>query len=254
MVATTSPSTTTTTTTNTAAATGGPSAVRAPHHDVLAGVRAMAPWLVGIVPFGLAIGVSASRTDLPILAGWLTGPLIYGGSAQLVVIDLLGAGAAPVVVVAAALAINARFVLYSATMAPRWRATPRWWRALAPYLLVEPSLAVGIDGYDRTTDPQRGHRHYLGGAALLWVAWLLAIAVGATAGSWLPAGLQLEFVVPLFLAGEVAARLTSRPVRHAAAVAAVVAVAALPAPLHIGPLVAIAAGSVAGVRAAAVGR
>jgi len=255
MVTTTSPSiTTTTTTTSTAAGAGGPGAGRAPHHDVLAGVRAMTPWLVGIVPFGVAIGVSASRTDLPILAGWLTGPLIYGGSAQVAVIDLLGAGTAPVVVVAAALAINARLVLYSATMAPRWRATPRWWRALAAYLLVEPSLAVGIDGYDRTTDPRRGHRHYLGGAVLLWAAWLLAIAVGATAGTRLPVGLQLEFVIPLFLAGEVAARLTSRPVRHAAAVAAVVAVVALAAPLHVGPLVAIAAGSVAGVRTAAVER
>jgi predicted branched-subunit amino acid permease len=248
MVATTSTATTTST------AAGGHRAARAPHRDVLAGARAMAPWLVGIVPFGIAIGVSASRTDLPILAGWLTGALIYGGSAQVAVIDLLGAGAAPVVVVAAALAINARLVLYSATMAPRWRATPRSWRALAAYLLVEPSLAVGIDGYDRTADPERGHRHYLGGAVLLWVAWLLAIAVGATAGTRLPVGLQLEFVVPLFLAGEVASRLTSRPVRHAAAVAAVVAVAALPAPLHVGPLVAIAAGSVAGVRTAAAGR
>ena len=40
----------------------------------------MLPWLTGIVPFGLVIGVSAARADIPTLAGWLTGPLLFGGA------------------------------------------------------------------------------------------------------------------------------------------------------------------------------
>ena len=51
----------------------------------------MLPWLTGIVPFGLVIGVRAAQADIPTLAGWLTGPLLFGGSAQLAVIDLLDA-------------------------------------------------------------------------------------------------------------------------------------------------------------------
>ena len=152
------------------------------------------------------IGVSAARADIPTFAGWLTAPLLFGGSAQVVVIDLLDAGAAPVVIVLAALAVNLRLVLYSATMAPRWRGTPIRFQALAAYLLVDPTLAVGVDGYERSTDPDQGHRHYLGGAVALWVAWLAAVAVGATVGARLPEALHLELVVPLFLAGEVATR------------------------------------------------
>ena len=44
-------------------------------HDLAAGAKAMLPWLTGIVPFGLVIGVSAARADIPTFAGWLTGEL-----------------------------------------------------------------------------------------------------------------------------------------------------------------------------------
>ena len=110
--------------------------LRADRRDVAAGARAMAPWLAGVVPFGLVIGVSAAQATVPTLAGWLTGPLIYAGSAQVATIGMLDAGAAPVVVVAAALIINIRLIFYSATMARHWRGTPWWWRLVAAYLLI----------------------------------------------------------------------------------------------------------------------
>ena len=58
----------------------------------------MVPWLAGVVPFGLVIGVSAAQADIPALAGWLTGPLIYAGSSQVATIGMLDARAAPMVV------------------------------------------------------------------------------------------------------------------------------------------------------------
>ena len=57
------------------------------------------------------IGLSAAQADIPTLAGWLTGPLIYAGSAQVATIQMLDAGAAPIVVVVAALVINVRLLL-----------------------------------------------------------------------------------------------------------------------------------------------
>src|SRR5262245_68848 len=127
----------------------------ADRRDIAAGARAMLPWLVGVVPFGLVIGLSAAQASIPTLAGWLTGPLIYSGSAQVAVIQMLDGGAAPLVVILAALVINLRLVLYSAAMARHWRGSPWWWRLVAGYLLVDPSFAVGLDGYDRPTNRGR---------------------------------------------------------------------------------------------------
>ena len=220
--------------------------------DAVAGARAMLPWLLGVAPFGLVVGVSAAQADIPTLAGVLTGPVIFAGSAQVATIELLDAGAAPLVVVGTALIINLRLVLYSAGMAAHWRGTPWWWRAGAAYPLVDPSFAVGAEGYRRFPDRDRAHAYYFGGAAVLWVCWLAAIVVGAVAGAQLPAWLHLEFVIPLYLIGEIVPKLASPAVRRTVVTATVVAVVALAAPLHLGVAIAIVAGLIAGrVRPAA---
>ena len=124
--------------------------LRADRRDVAAGARAMVPWLAGLVPFGLVIGVSAAQADIPALAGWLTGPLIYAGSSQAATIGMLDAGAAPMVVVASALIINIRLIFYSATM--------------ARYLVA---VAAAVIAVLRTGSPQAA---ILAGLPALWVA------------------------------------------------------------------------------------
>jgi branched chain amino acid efflux pump len=215
--------------------------------DFAAGARAIAPWLIGTTPFALVIGVNAGRANLPTLAGWLTGPAIYAGSAQVTTIQMLDAGAAPLAVIATVLLINIRLFLYSAAMAVHWRGTPLWWRLLAGYLLVDPSFVVGINRYGQPGNRDRAHAHYLGAAILLWVTWLAAIAAGATAGTQLPGWLQLEFLIPLYLVGQVVPKLHPGATRRAAVTAAAVAASAIAAPMHLGLAIGIVTGIAAGL-------
>ncbi|WP_214104944.1 AzlC family ABC transporter permease [Acrocarpospora catenulata] len=214
----------------------------AQRRDIVAGARAMGPWLFSIAPFGFAIGVAGAGADLPVPAALLAGVLIFAGSAQLATIDLLSQGAAPLVVIGTALFINIRLVFYSAAVAPHWRGTPWWWRLIAAYALVDPTFAVGADRYEHPGDRRSAHAHYLGGAALLWIAWCAAIATGAFAAARLPGWLHLEFIGPLYLIGAVVPRLRSRPARAAALCAASVAATTTGLPLHLGVSMAIAAG------------
>ncbi len=215
--------------------------------DFVGGMRAMAPWLIGVLPFGLVIGVSAAQADIPTLAGWLTAPAIFAGSAQIATIQMLDAGATPYAVIVTAMVINLRLVIYSAAMATYWRGTPLWWRLLGGYFLVDPSFVVGIEQYGRDTDRRRGHAHYLGGAVLLWVSWLAVIAVGATAGARLPDWLRLEFLIPLYLIGEIVPKLRQVATRRAVLVAAAVALLCLGVPMHLGIAIGIVVGIIAGI-------
>ena len=113
-------------------------------------------------------------------------------------------------------------------------------RALAAYLLVDPSYAVGTEDHR--------FRWYLGGAATLWVGWQLLVGVGMAFGSSVPTGLHLEMAVPLCLLAIVASQAKDRAAGRAAAVAAVVAVAAHGLPLGTGLPLAILAGIVVGAR------
>jgi len=206
-----------------------------------AGMRAMLPNLAGISPLGLAIGAAAAGSGLS-AAGLVAGLLIYSGSAQLAAIDLLGRGASAVLVVGTVLVINARLLLYSSAMAPRWRGTSRRWQLLAAYLLIDPSFVVGAEGYDKRRPASAGHAHYLGAACLLWVTWQLAILAGSTVGSVVPAGLHVDFLVSLYLVALLMPKLTSRPARAGALVGAVAAAAGSLLPVHVGPAAGIVAG------------
>jgi predicted branched-subunit amino acid permease len=214
--------------------------------DVAAGARAMAPWLAGVAPFGLVIGIAAAKADIPTAAGWLTAPLIFAASAQIAAIQLLDAGAAATTVILTVLVINLRLVLYSAAMARHWRGTPLWWRLLGAYLLIDPSFVVGTDRYAVEPDRRRGHAHYLGGGLLLWVGWLVAVAIGATAGARIPESLHLELLVPLYLLGEIVPRLRDLALRRTALTSALVGLVCLNLPLHLGLVVAIVVGLAVG--------
>jgi predicted branched-subunit amino acid permease len=239
--------------------TGPPQTVRATVADAAAGARAMLPWLAGVTPFGLVIGVSAGQSSIGTAAGWFTGPTIYGGSAQIAAIQMLDAGAAAVPVIVTVLVINLRLVLYSAVLARYWRGTPLWWRLLAGYLLVDPSFVVGFERYhSRGSDghpgtapraagsDHRAHAYYLGGAVLLWAGWLVALAVGALAGATVPPWLHLELLVPFYLVGQVVPGMRQPANRRAVLVSGTVAAACVAAPLHLGIAVGILAGLAAG--------
>ena len=206
------------------------------------GMRAMLPNLVGLAPLGMAIGAAAAGNGLPTGAGWLASVLIYSASPQLAAIDLLAHGASTVLVVATVLLINARLLIYSSTLATRWRGTSRGFRVLAGYLIVDPSFVVGTEGYQKHQVSYAGHAHYLGGAVLLWVTWQVAIVAGSTVGAVLPAGLHLDFLVVLYLISLLVPKLTSAPVRAGVLVGAVAAVAGSLLPVHVGAFAGIVAG------------
>jgi predicted branched-subunit amino acid permease len=232
-------------TTTTAAAAGPPLVL--PRRDAIDGARAMLPWLVGIAPFGMVVGMTARANDLPPLLGVMTGGTIYSGSAQITAMELIGNGAAITVVVLSVLTINARLVLYGSAIAPHWRGTDARFRAAAAYLLVDPSYAIGAQRYE--DGPTGGHAYYLGGALTLWVAWQVAIIIGTFAGDVVPTELGLEHVVPLFLVAELTRVMRNRPMSVAAGAGAAVAVTGTGLPMHSGLLVAIVLGGVAGLLA-----
>jgi predicted branched-subunit amino acid permease len=82
----------------------------------------MLPMLVGYVPFALVIG-SAAADHGARLAGWSGSWIIFGGSAQLAAIRTIDQSGA-VAAILTALLIHARLVVYSTSLARRWRGQP----------------------------------------------------------------------------------------------------------------------------------
>ncbi len=141
--------------------------MRASASEFLAGMRDEAPILVGVVPFGMIFGVFALQAGLGAIASQAMSSVVFAGSAQLIMVRLLGSGAPLGVVVLTAFIVNLRHALYSASIAPYLSGLRMRWKLILSYLLTDEAYAVVITRYSR--DPPelgRASPWYLLGAGL----------------------------------------------------------------------------------------
>ncbi len=159
------------------------------------GVRALLPMHLGVVPFGIIYGVVALQSGIPPLAAMLMSSIVFAGSAQFLLAQLVGAGAPGLLMVGAVGLVNLRHVLYSASVAPMLRGLPRRWKALLAYLLTDEAYAAAIPHL--MSGAAHGHWILLGSGFALWAGWQAATIFGVVLGAHLPADLSLDFALPL---------------------------------------------------------
>lgn len=203
------------------------------------GARDITPMVIGVIPFGLAIGASIGSSSVSTAEGLASGPLILAGAAQLSTLRLLDGGTAPLIVIVSALMINARLLLYSASLAPWFAGEPLRRRLLLSIVVIDQLHFTCTPRFERDDLDAAGRRWYYTGAAV-WLAgaWTSSQVVAAIGGARLPDWLGLELAAPLALAGLLAKSVTGRRMIIAAAVAAVVNIAAVGLPFNSAVLVA----------------
>jgi predicted branched-subunit amino acid permease len=205
--------------------------------------------IVAYVPFGLTLGATLAATHVPSWIAWSSSPLLFGGAAQLVAVTMLDDGASAVLVVIAALVVNARMLLYSASLAPHAAAWPRRWRSVAAYLLADPVYALALGRFgrsDRGGGPRERLAYYLVVGVTLWIGWQVLTGLGVLLAGVLPASLRLDLAAPLTFLLLLVPMLTNRAAYVAAGVGAVIALAAAGLPLGLGLLAGAGAGVAAG--------
>ena len=209
------------------------------------GARAVLPAVAAYVPFGLIVGAHMATSADPLVA-WLGTFTIYGGAAQLALLDVLAAGGSVMAAAATALLLQARLAVYSAALAPDWRAAPLRARLLAAVALTDVPWAISQGRAAEAGDVASRRRFYLGAALTLWVAWPVLVTAGMLGGTVLTRQPVAGLVAPLLFGALVAPHLRER--RGAVAAGAAAAAAAVTAPWSTGSavLLASAVGAVAG--------
>jgi predicted branched-subunit amino acid permease len=218
--------------------------------DLRAGAAAVAPMLVGIIPFGLVAGATPVTDGFGGAAAIGLSTIVFAGASQLAALDALAHGGSVVVAVLAACTINLRMLLYSASISPHLADEPLPRRLVAAYLLTDQAYAVSITRWSSDADGVRRFPYFLGAGLLLWSVWQASTIVGVLVGGAVPSDVPLDFAVPLVFLVLLVPTLTSRPALIAAGVAGgagVVAAEAGAGPLYVivGALSGIAAGAVA---------
>jgi predicted branched-subunit amino acid permease len=171
----------------------------------------------------------------------------FSGIAQLVTAQLLAAGSPLVVVLAAALVLSLRHLMYSAAFSPHVAHLAPRWRVAMSYLMTDQGFAMGVRRFSEPGDRANREWHFLGASLTLFVTWQSAVIAGAVAGAQVPASWSLDFVVVLSFISILAPTIRTRADLAAAIVAGAVALLAAGLPYRLALIVASIAGIGAGV-------
>jgi 4-azaleucine resistance transporter AzlC len=207
------------------------------------GVRNFAPIILGVIPFGAIAGIAAVDAGLTVTQAIGMSVIVLAGASQLATIELLAQDAALVTVVLTALIINARFVMYSASLAGYVMPLSRSRKATIAYLLTDQAYAFSINRFTRQSEPPRVRFAYYTGVGMsLWVVWQVSTAAGALLGAFVPEGLSLDFAIPLVFIALLVPALRDLSDVLAAVTAAVLAVVAFGLPYNLSLITAAVVG------------
>lgn len=134
--------------------------------------------------YGIAFGLLATQSGFSLAQSISMSALVFGGSAQLVALDQLVAGAGVTAAIMAGAALNMRILLVTASMQGALRSRP-WWQIVAGvYLATDASVALMQTARNRGS--LANYWYLFGGGACLLSVWIVATGFGALLSRGIP--------------------------------------------------------------------
>jgi predicted branched-subunit amino acid permease len=210
------------------------------------GLVELAPAMIAAAPIALLYGAIATSKGLSPLEVTLSSALVFAGGAQLAAIELWTNPVPIAALVLSTFLINARYILMSASLAPKVAHLPFAGNLLGFHVLADENWALAER---RAARGRITAAYFFGMGAVFWVNWVLMSWAGTVLGPLLgdPRRFGADFAFTAIFIGLVAGFVTSRQagiVVIASALAATGAYVAFGSPWHV------LAGAFAGMAAA----
>ena len=210
------------------------------------GLVELAPAMVAAAPIALLYGAIATNKGLSPLEVALSSGLVFAGGAQLAAIELWTTPVPLAALVLSTFLINARYVLMSASLAPKVAHLPFPALLLGFHVLADENWALA----ERRAAARRiTGAYFFGSGAVFWLNWVVWSWAGTVLGPLLgdPRRFGADFAFTAIFIGLIAGFVTTS---RAGLVVIVSAAAATAAYLALGSPWHVLAGAFAGMAAA----
>ena len=159
------------------------------------------PLMIPVIPFGIIFGAIGIELGFGPYITYATSIIVFSGASQIVILQLLSAGASSFVTIASSSVVSLRHLLYGAVFSEYLNSLSLNWKIVLSYLLTDQAFAVSNEYFKKNNENQFKHYHLLGSGLTLWIIWQVTTIIGIFLGSILPDELGLTFAIPLtFLA------------------------------------------------------
>lgn len=168
--------------------------------SLLLGVRLCLPVAISVAAYGLVWGVLAGQAGMTVAEVAAMSALVFAGASQFVALELWAPIPPVWSLIAAALAVNLRFVLMTATLRPLFGQLPTRAALWRMHLIADETWAIGMAEVAKGRD---GAAAMIAGGLLLYVTWVTSTVTGRVLGTGLedPTRWGLDFAfIAVFLA------------------------------------------------------
>lgn len=155
----------------------------------------MLPLSVAVLPWGILFGSLAIQRGFTGFETQLFSLLVFGGSVQLVSVELIANGTSLATVLISAFIISSRHFLYGLSLRERISPKPTRWRLSLGFLLTDELFA--LSGHAKSYKNQLRLWYALGAGGSFYLAWNAWTLLGIIAGTNLPdlTQLGLDFAI-----------------------------------------------------------
>jgi 4-azaleucine resistance transporter AzlC len=225
-----------------------PATLASPAPDLRAARRRLLLDTLGIAvsvgAFGLVFGLAARNAGFSPIEAVASSVLVFAGASQFAAAGYIAAGLpwAPIVVLT--FFLNARHMLYSASLAPRFREIPLPKRVVMSHVLTDEAFALSAAHFHRIGRLDIPG-YWIAAVLGVFVPWNLATIAGVLLGGSLPdpSRLGLDIVFPAAMGGLAVGLATGRRELVAAGAGAIIGTGMS---LVIGPALGIIVGGLLG--------
>ena len=167
----------------------------------LKGTIDILPLMIPVVPFGIIFGAIGIELGFGPYLTYATSIIVFSGASQIVLLQLISAGASSIVAITSSSVVSTRHLLYGAVISQYLNHLSIYWKIGLSYLLTDQAFAVSNEYFKKNNENKNKHFHLLGSGLTLWFIWQLTTIIGIILGSIVPEELGLTFTIPLtFLA------------------------------------------------------
>lgn len=216
--------------------------------EFIRGGKAVAPTLIGVIPFAVVFGFAMKNALFSGLQSSFFSLSLLAGASQLAAVQLYATESPAFIIVLTAVIINLRYSMYSLSIQPILGDKPYMLRLFASFIITDQSYAFTMTEYEKDPGNHFLPSFFLGASMLIVISWEAGILLGYNLGAVIPATHFLDFVIPLIFMSLLIPHLGGRDRQVASLTGGLSAVIMVPLlPLQLGLLAAILIGIGSGI-------
>ncbi len=152
--------------------------------ELRAAATDIAPLALGVIVYGLAFGLLAAQAGMGGLQVGIMGTLVFAGSAQIIAVERIAAGAGAAAAMAAGIAVNLRLFLITASVREIYAGRPWWQVLLGAHMATDENWAMMVAERHKSRDVS--YWYLVGSGLVLLASWLGSGTAGVLFASAIP--------------------------------------------------------------------